>query len=188
MSQPPSPAATTSPVSIILDIETLHVSPFAVVTDIGIVAFDRKTFEPVDETLIRPGFWPQVEEGRMIDPGTIAYHRKHSTLPDCVTDDHPVVAMKTLSLFLDKHKPECIWIQGPDFDRPILESLFQQFGGELPWEYWRVRDSRTAWNLAFPGVKHDPRPHRALDDCKHTLADLKRSLVALKGEEAHTAA
>ena len=92
--------------------------------------------------------------------------------------------MLELQAFIAHHKPSHVWIQGPDFDRPILEDLCRQLGVDMPWKYYLTADSRTAWNLAFPGQKHDPRPHHALPDCKATLADLARSLIALGSRHA----
>jgi hypothetical protein len=54
----------------------------------------------------------------------------------------------------------------------------------LPWEFWKSRDARTAWDMAFPGQKHAPRPHRALADCHATLADLTAALRRLNALES----
>lgn len=170
--------------SIILDIETLSRRPDALVLEVGLIAFNRADFVPFDCLELFPGFFPQIQSGRHLCAETIAFHTKQGTLPTQVGDQCPAVAMKALANFIASHKPHRVWIQGPDFDRPILENLCQQHGLALPWEYWRTADSRTAWNLAFPGVKHDKRPHRAIADCKATLHDLAKSLIALNRTDA----
>ena len=170
--------------SLILDIETLSRRPNAVITEIGIIAFNRADFIAFDEVVLHPGLFPQIEAGRHIESETLQFHRKNKTLPLKISDEDPFTTIHLLAQFIRKHNPQHIWIQGPDFDRPILESFFQQFGADLPWDYWRIRDSRTAWNLAFPGVKHSPRPHTALADCKATLHDLAQSLIALNRRPA----
>ncbi len=173
-----------SPTSIICDIETLSRKPSAIITEIGLLAFNRADFVAFDEITVRPGFYPQIESGRHLCAETLRFHRKNRTLPMAVTDLEPTIAIREIADFIGRHNPEHIWIQGPDFDRPILESFHQQFGEELPWDYWRMMDSRTSWNLAFPGIKHDKRPHTAIGDCKATLADLAKSLIALKRRKA----
>jgi hypothetical protein len=170
--------------SLILDIETLSRRQHAIITEIGVLAFNRADFVAFDEILIRPGFYPQIEAGRHLCSETLQFHRKNKTLPMEVTDQDPAESIQLLAAFIRKHNPENIWIQGPDFDRPILESFHQDFHAELPWDYWRTRDSRTVWNLAFPGIKHDKRPHSALGDCKATLQDLAKSLITLDRRQA----
>ena len=170
--------------SIILDIETLSRRPNAIITEIGLLALNRADFIAFDETCVRPGFYPQIEAGRHLCNETLQFHRKNKTLPMQVTDQDPKITLRLIADFVRQHNPQHIWIQGPDFDRPILESFHQQFGAELPWDYWRIRDSRTVWNLAFPGVKHAPRPHSALGDCRATLQDLAKSLIALDRRQA----
>jgi hypothetical protein len=170
---------TPSSTSIILDIETLSRRPHAIITEIGVIAFNRADFVIIDEIVIRPGFYPQIEAGRHLCNETLQFHRKNKTLPMEVSDQDPALSIRDLADFIRRHNPKQIWIQGPDFDRPILESFHQDNGAELPWDYWRVSDSRTTWNLAFPGVKHDKRPHSALGDCKATLRDLANSLLTL---------
>ena len=165
--------------SIILDIETLSRRPDAIITEISLIAFIREDFTQYGGQCIRPGFYPQIEAGRHLCADTLRFHRKNKTLPMQVTDEDPKTSIRLLADFVRQHNPVHIWIQGPDFDRPILESFHQQFGAALPWDYWRIRDARTAWNLAFPGVKHAPRPHSALGDCTATLHDLAKSLIAL---------
>ena len=170
--------------SIILDIETLSRRPNAIITEIGVIAFIREDFTQYGGQCIRPGFYPQIEAGRHLCAETLRFHRKNGTLPMQVTDEDPKTSIRLLADFVREYNPVHIWIQGPDFDRPILESFHQQFGSELPWDYWRIRDARTAWNLAFPGVKHDNRPHSALGDCTATLHDLAKSLTAIGRTDA----
>jgi len=165
--------------SLILDIETLSLRPNAIITEIGVIAFNRADFAPIDQIVIRPGFYPQIESGRHLCNDTVQFHRRNKTLPMEVTDEDPTVSIALLLAFVRKHHPQNIWIQGPDFDAPILQSFHQQNSAELPWKYWQVQDSRTAWKLAFPGIKHDPRPHSAIGDCEATLRDLAKSLVTL---------
>lgn len=165
--------------SIILDIETLSRQPNAVITEIGLIAFDRSSFEIVSELAIKPSILEQIALGRHSCPDTIAFHRNNGTLPDFNSETSVEYTVSRLGEFIHHHSPRHIWIQGPDFDRPIIENLCQQAHRSLPWDYWRTRDSRTTWDIAFPGVKHPKRPHSALGDCRATLDCLLQSLHLL---------
>ena len=165
--------------SIILDIETLSIQPNALITEIGLVAFTQEDFQPVAEMLVYPSFFDQIILSRHICPDTIGFHKAKGTLPTTFGIGNLKESCNAIAAFIYTHKPNRIWIQGPDFDRPILENFFRALNLPMPWEYWRTSDSRTAWNLAFPGIKHDPRPHHAIPDCYATLKDLQASLTQL---------
>ncbi len=167
-----------SNISIILDLETLSRSPSALITEIGAVAFHRDSFAIEDELDLTPDFFLQLATGRHVCPETIAFHRQGGTLPRIHPSSSATMFadLHLLTDFFHRHRPHRVWIQGPDFDRPILEHFCQQYGSVLPWDFWRTRDTRTTWDTAFPGQKHAPRPHHALPDCHATLTDLKQSL------------
>lgn len=165
--------------SIILDLETLSRQPNALITEIGVLAFDRRDFSVIETLLITPDIFSQLQDGRHACPQTIAWHRSQNTLPTTNGTGTILADLTTLHQFFTEHAPQRIWIQGPDFDRPILENLCQSHHLPLPWDYWRTADSRTTWNLAFPGTKHPKRPHSALGDCHATLRDLHASLTIL---------
>lgn len=177
--KPPLPMSPTTATSVILDIETLSRRQNAVITDIGLIAFDRTSLEVTDQRIIFPGFFPQIEAGRHLCNETVQFHRLHGTLPKQVGDQAIQHAHAQLSEFILKHQPACIWIHGKDFDIPKLETLFTAIGQPLPWKYHQVHCARDAWHLAFGNAKRQPRPHAALGDCEATHRDLILSLQAL---------
>jgi len=170
--------------SLILDIETLDTAPTSVITEIGVLVFNRSDFTELACLSVAPCIFTQLAKGRSTSPETIAFHQAKSTLPEINTRYHPKDAVHALRQFIAAYNPRRIWIQGPDFDRPVLEDFCTQFGDALPWEFWRTRDTRTIWDAAFPDVKHAPRPHHALPDCRATLTDLTKALVALNRTQA----
>jgi len=171
--------------SLILDIETLDTAPTSVITEIGALAFHRADFTEASCFFARPCLFSQLASGRTTSASTIGFHQQQGTLPtDLSASLTPQDAAHSLRRFIASVAPRRIWIQGPDFDRPIIEDFFAQFGGGLPWDFWRTRDTRTIWDAAFPDVKHDKRPHHALPDCRATLADLTKALVTLNRTEA----
>jgi hypothetical protein len=173
--------------SLILDLETLATTSEAVITEIGVIAFSIPDFKILDSLLVRPNILTQLASYRHADPDTIAWHQQQASLPTLIGDSALKDTIAAITRFIEFHEPRHVWIQGPDFDMPILanvarsilEDFFTQFGGELPWKFWTTRDARTAWDIAFPGVKHAKRPHHALPDCEATLADLAKALTEL---------
>lgn len=107
-----------SPVSIILDIETLHRAPGALITEIALVAFNRKDFVPYHEVVIRPGFYHQLQHGRLICPDTIAYHRKHGTLALSVTDEAPDLTIKKSPSSFKRTDPSASGSKAPTSTAP----------------------------------------------------------------------
>ena len=177
----------TSSTSIILDIETLSRRPDAIITEIGLIAFDRSTLEPVEDLSITPSLWDQMAADRHHEAATLNFHRDNGTLPALTDYSSSKVAVHLLHAFFKRFSPAHVWIQGPDFDRPVIENFCIQNGDVLPWDYWRTRDCRTLWNLAFPGVKHPKRPHHAVEDCRSTLLDMASAFKALTLNTAEVA-
>lgn len=168
--------------SIVLDLETFDTGPHSIIYAAGFCAFRRKDFAPMAEIELTPCFYEQLARGRTFSADTIAFHRSKGTLP-IIKPDCPSIldtACQIREFFL-QFPPAHVWIQGPDFDRPIIESFlnlaFNTPAGAsaMPWRHWITKDARTTWDNAFPGVKHPPRPHRALDDCRATLTDIAAS-------------
>ena len=173
--------------SAFLDLETLSRRPDAIITEIALISVDTAApYQPIiDELVLLPCIVAQLLEGRHHDQETLAWHRKQGTLPlpDTKRQDLNTTAF-LIRDFFKKHQPERVWIQGPDFDRPILESFLKlcgnQPGGEpLPWQYWQVRDARTAWKLAYGEEKPAKRPHSALADAHLTRAATMAALTEL---------
>jgi hypothetical protein len=176
-----APRTDTEGVSILIDTETLGLTPGSVITSIAVIAFTRRDLTVIDHLEIVPDFFEQLSIGRTFDPETLAFHRRNKTLPrtDAGEETPCIEAVVNLAAFIRHHQPHRVWIQGPDFDRPLIEDLCKSFKQPLPWHFSKSRDARTAYDIAFPGKKHPPRPHKALQDCQETLIDLAEALSKL---------
>jgi hypothetical protein len=165
--------------SVLIDIETLSRHSNAIVTEFTAIAFNRDTFQPVDEITLDPCIATQLAAGRHFEPDTISFHSKNDTLPENFTGTHPLQAAMTLGLWIQRMKPVKVWIWGKDFDRPILEDFFRDHRLPLPWEYWRTACARDVWNLAFPDKRPAKRPHSSREDAIASIADLHAALDAI---------
>jgi hypothetical protein len=165
--------------SILIDTETLDTKPSSLVNEIAVIAFDRTSLQVVDWIVLHPDFFEQLALGRTFSADTIAFHRRNKTLPTLGLGTPLHLCLAYLTVFFAEHKPARVWIQGTCFDRPIIESMCDHFNMPLPWHFTKSADARTEWETAFPGVKHPKRPHKALEDCQATLADLIAALTKL---------
>lgn len=174
---------------IFLDIEGLGLVAGSAVIELGAVVFDRETgeTEATFHRLIAPD--PRFP----VDLGTLEWHAKEGTFPrdpeleagagkleDVLRD------FKEWLELLPGGAPEYWWSWGTTYDFPLLEAAFSVLGVAtrpdrvMPWYYWQVCDARTVWSLAFPGERHAPRPHDALEDCLAGIRDLVEALRALR--------
>lgn len=166
---------------IMVDIETLGVSPDSVILQIGAVGFntagmDSKGFECNVSVL------DQLAINNSIDSQTVGWwfdtvdsDARHSVFGrDNIIPLHD--ALDTLntyikrSLAVNKTKSDKVWANSPTFDLTILRNAMQKCGIEPAWKYYEEADVRTLKyicneelkindNSVFEGV-----PHNALDD------------------------
>lgn len=178
---------------LFIDIEALGRRAGCAVIQLGAVVFDRDTGETADDLQLY--IQPEERDPWTADLATLEWHSAQGTFP------HPpdvsritLGAGEAIDAFLDwlsdvgmaGHEIDDVWSWGATYDFPLLDPYWERYatGGEPPWAYWQPADARTVWKLAFPGVKHAPRPHRALDDCLAGVEDLCAALAKLKGGPA----
>ena len=175
---------------LMLDIETLDVTPSAVILVVAAVFFDPKTgklgaeFEATVNS-------QQEQPGRTFNLATIAWWAKQSDearkLAFGGTDSLKRV-LTNLKHFIHMHSTDKVkvWGNGKEFDCTILEHAFNQLDISCPWNFWDTQDVRTIVTLAelhgFNPKKARPfegTPHRALDDAKHQARYVADAISAL---------
>ena len=164
-----------------IDIETIGVAPAATILTIAAQAFDP----------FGNGFYPQQyyaritlesQEDRTVDQGTLDWW---ATQPAAARDEafaeHDRVPLETALDELAKliWNSKLLWCQGPTFDCTILEHAYKSRGRAIPWQYYRVRDSRTVFSL-WPDQPIPPTSHHALEDCRRQISMLQNTLRHLK--------
>lgn len=174
-----------------LDIETLALDNYAVITEVGIVVANlvRNTESglveidgPVDHHL-RFNVLDQLARGRVMSPQTWVFHLKHSG----VVGLHDQIAQ---GLLLDEQGTRNslnfiqnilmpvseIWINGCSFDPVVLSTLTQGYEFETKfamarlWSHSKERDVRTI-NRTISGLDTSKASssHRALADARWNL-------------------
>lgn len=174
-----------------LDLETLAVTPNAVVTAIGLVLFDLDSAElgPVFYRVLTD--WDdQQKRGRVIQADTVAWWLGQPQEavaamlhPDPTTATATPFALRELAEFLEGLGEISIWGNGVGFDNAILANLYKTYGMPAPWTYKQDRCFRTAVSLLAPRGWKLPRigiHHCARDDAMHQA----RMLQALHQQRA----
>lgn len=163
-----------SGLELMLDLETLGTKPGSPITEIGMVVFDAATGAVTAEFFCKLGVTEQLQLGAHIAPDTVAWWEKTNPtkLLEMSNDVTPVLPeLRRLVDFCVTHDAagcDRVWAQGQDFDFPLLGWLMARFGIETPWDFWKHRDTRTAFDVYGFDYRNAPRVgdhHNALDDC-----------------------
>lgn len=183
--------------NIMIDLETLDVSPHAAVLSVGAVAFDPL---PGDEPGIGEQFHvvfndviSQQRMGRTIGYDTMLWWMGQSTeakkifepeghLPHATTDQ----GILDLIQFIKRNggQKAYLWCKGASFDHVILKDLIESSGFDVPWSFRNERCFRTVEKLfgvqeeiEFTGVRHN-----ALHDAIHQARKLQELMKCLRSE------
>jgi hypothetical protein len=173
-----------------LDIETLGLEPSAVVLSVGAVLFTdeamRNSLEPgldFNKTFfVVPDIGLQIANGRTINQDTLKFWQKanQKSIADWAGADSkyktwPHAACYRLHDFIKENGVVELWVNGLDFDVPILKSLFEQASCKWPLPYNAVRDARTIYNVCPKQINAKPndlKDHTAINDCKGQIIKL----------------
>lgn len=167
-----------------IDIETIGVAPAATILTIAAQSFDP----------FGTGYYPrhyyarislESQEDRTIDQSTIDWW---ATQPAVVRDEAfneqdrvPLdQALDELGKLIWNSK--FLWCQGPTFDCTILEHAYKSYSKPIPWQYYKVRDSRTVFSL-WPDLPKPPTSHHALEDCRRQISMVQDTLQYFKIKE-----
>lgn len=169
---------------IMLDIETLSVQSDAVVLTIGAIKFNPYSDELGDSFYQRLEVDEQILLGRHVDDGpggTVEWwgRQAEDVREEALGDGADRVSLDVFTNGLNKFLVgnKLIWTQGPHFDITILESLYKQIGKPCPWNFWEIRDTRTAFGLlGDPRDKNAKGAHNALEDCISQATSLQSAI------------
>lgn len=157
---------------IMLDLETFGTRPGCAIRSIGAVVFDLEGF-------IGAEFYQNVDlqscldAGLKIEAATLAWWDKQSTEARAALADKQATlrdAAGRFHMWFANQSGIYVWSHGANFDEPIWTAAIAAIGGRVPWKFWNVRCTRTAFDLNH----FDPRSvtragtyHNALDDAAY---------------------
>lgn len=176
--------ASTSPVHVMVDIETAGSAPDAVILAIGAVTFGRDPGvepEPFFE-LLHMG--QQVAKGRSVDADTLAWWlQQRPEVRDAMFSGVRLLfgdVLEELALWMARVNATHIWCKGASFDFPILAHAYRQCGLNKPWDFRCEHDARTLYQLAgIQPVVPDGLQHDALADARAQAIAVVEALETL---------
>ena len=165
--------------SLMVDIETMGVTPDSAILSIGACAFDEAgtdTFETItDKFYCTISLESNEAAGRRFMASTMEWWLKQSTAAQQALFAPPIKNLKqaivSFRMWVQELKPsvQFIWANDPDFDLVMLKHAASGIGEQWPWSFAIHRSCRTIKHLAWPeddcpdfraGTVH----HRADDD------------------------
>lgn len=150
-----------------IDMETLAVSPNAVVLSLGAVHFDPYSDSISDKIYFKIDLDDQDKLNREIDPKTVEWWSKQDPVimeeAFSLNDRIPLVdAMDQFHKFA--WGCSAFWSHGATFDLMIIQDIYKQLNKPLPWNYWQLRDTRTLFDLGHDPEMPQGSKHDALQD------------------------
>lgn len=168
---------------LMVDLETMAVSPRAVVLSLGAVHFNPYGNGYGDKLYFKIDLDDQDKLGREIDPNTLDWWAKQD--PAIMEEAFSPEGRISLADAMDQfHKfawgCDCFWSHGAGFDIVILENIMRQLGRSLPWNYWQIRDTRTIFDLGFDPDMPQGSKHDALQDAIRQAVGVQNIYAKMK--------
>lgn len=169
---------------VMLDLETWGTLPGCAIRSVGAVTFPRG-FSPaqIEEFYRNVDTESCTRAGLVVEEGTRrwwAEPNKKSANDALLVD--PLSLERVVEEFHSwwrRNGCTTIWCQGATFDVPIWEAACRAIGATVPWKFWDVRCTRTAYDLG----SFDPRSltrdgvhHNALDDAKFQVRCVQEAM------------
>ena len=166
-----------------VDLETMAVSPSAVVLTLGAVTFNPYGNGYSDKLYFRLDLDDQDKLGREIDPNTLDWWAKQdpAIMEEAFSPDNRISVVDGIDQF---HKfawgCDAFWSHGSVFDIVILENIYRQLGKPVPWQFWQIRDTRTIFDLGFDPDMPQGGKHDALQDAIRQAVGVQNIYAKLK--------
>lgn len=160
---------------VMFDLETFGTKPGSVLRSIGAAVFDPRTGDT------GATFYANIDRasceaiGLLVDPGTEKWWAKqaipaqNALMENCRPVAEVVVEFHS---FFRSVGGEQLWCQGANFDSVLWQSVADALRVPVPWKFWNVRDTRTAYDcFGFNAstVSRHGTYHNALDDSLHQI-------------------
>jgi len=168
---------------LMVDMETMAVSPKATVLTLGAVHFNPYGEGYSDKLYFRINIDDQDALGREVDPNTLDWWAKQDPkiMEEAFSPDNRVPLTEAMDQF---HKfawgCDAFWSHGATFDLVIIEDIYRQLGKPLPWNFWQLRDTRTLFDLGWDPDMPKGGLHDALQDAIRQAAGVQNIYSKLK--------
>ena len=166
-----------------IDIEGLGTGP-----DAAILTIAAQSFDPFGTGHYDRHYYARItlesQENRRIQDDTLAWWATQpEAQQEAFAEDNRVPLDHALDdLYRLAWQHDYIWAQGPTYDINILEHAYKSYNKTQPWQFYRIRDSRTVLSL-WPGRPVPPTSHHALEDTRKQINILQQTLKHLDVKE-----
>jgi hypothetical protein len=169
---------------IMIDLETLGITPNSVVLTIGAVIFDPRGNGVTEVLDLRPSIEEQLEMGRVVNDATVTWwgnqsaSAQHEALGD--HDRIPLLeAMEKLHKFCWNRGK--VWSHGAAFDVVLMENCWAAVGMQEPWVFSTVRDTRTIYDITGVSLKDGGyvTTHKASEDATRQAVIVQKAYQIL---------
>ena len=156
---------------VMIDLETLDVTPTATILTIGAVKFDPFSNELDVPTCEK--FYVKVDVdscdrlGATVSTATLDWWASQSkeAQEEAFSPDGRIDIVDAMSqLYKFCWGAKRVWSHGAGFDVPICEFYYRKIGKAIPWQFWEVRDTRTLFDLGIDPKRPPVLKHHALED------------------------
>lgn len=156
---------------IMIDLETLDVLPTATILTLGAVKFDPFGDESNDPKMEKLYLRIDIDScdklGATVSPATLDWWAQQS--PAAQEEAFSPAGRVDIADAMNQLYKFCwgakrVWSHGAAFDVPICEFYFRKLGKAIPWNFWEVRCTRTAFDLGINPNRATVTAHNALDD------------------------
>ena len=162
-----------------IDIEGLGTGP-----DAAILTIAAQSFDPFATGYHNRHYYARItlesQENRRIQDDTLAWWATQpEAQAEAFAEDNRIPLDQALDeLYRLAWQHDYIWAQGPTYDINILEHAYKSYNKTQPWQFYRIRDSRTVLSL-WPGRPVPPTSHHALEDTRKQIDILQQTLKHL---------
>jgi len=166
-----------------VDLETMAVSPNAVILTLGAVHFNPYGNGYSDKLYLKFSIDDQDALGREVDENTLSWWAKQdkAIMEEAFSPDDRVPVADAIDRF---HKfawgCDTFWSHGSIFDIVIIENLYKQLNRTPPWSFWQIRDTRTLFDLGWDPDMPQGGKHDALQDAIRQAAGVQNIYTKLK--------
>jgi hypothetical protein len=168
---------------LMIDIEGLGTGP-----DAAILTIAAQSFDPFGTGHYDRHYYARItlesQENRRIQDDTLAWWATQpEAQQEAFAEDNRIPLDQALDeLYRLAWQHDYIWAQGPTYDINILEHAYKSYNKTQPWQFYRIRDSRTVLSL-WPGRPVPPTSHHALEDTRKQINILQQTLKYLNVKE-----
>jgi hypothetical protein len=172
---------------LMIDLETLDVTPTATVLTIGAVKFDPFGDDLAENKCQK--FYAKIDIdscdrlGCTVSQATLEWWANQSkeAQEEAFDPEGRIDISEAMNqLYKFSWGAKRVWSHGAGFDVIICENLFRKIGKAVPWSFWEVRDTRTLFDLGINPNRPPVLKHHALEDAWNQAVGVQNVFKSLR--------